>query len=311
MKSLLIESLRSSVASGWLILKLVIPLYIIADVLLYFDLLRHISFLFTPITGLLHLPPEAAIALAGGVLLNIYAAIAFAAPLGLTALQWTILGVFLGICHALVVESAIMAKLGVSYGYSVILRLLAGFVAILPLLFLPDSLFPEVVARTEVAAQLAEAFWPMLWGSTLNALVLSVKIIGLISAIIVAMDLLKASPLIKEHLEKVNTSFSIIVGQLLGITYGATILIREARQGSLSQRDIFYISTFLMICHSIIEDVLLFVIFGANLWLIVGIRVVTAVLLSQLLLLVLPRVISLDRIVRPASQGIPLHPAPD
>lgn len=126
-------------SSAWLILKLVVPLYILSDFLLYYDLLRHISFLFTPLTELLHLPAEAAVAVAGGMLLNVYAAIAFAAPLGLTAYQWTILGIFLGVCHALVVESAIMAKLGVSYGYSIVLRIVGAFLAVLPVLFLPPS----------------------------------------------------------------------------------------------------------------------------------------------------------------------------
>ena len=299
MKILLIESLRSSISSAWLILKLVVPLYILSDFLLYYDLLRHISFLFTPLTEVLHLPAEAAVAVASGMLVNVYAAIAFAAPLGLTAYQWTILGIFLGVCHALVVESAIMAKLGVSYGYSVVLRIVGAFVAVLPVLFLPSSFFPEATAHQAPAAKvLPESVWEMLGESTLQAGILSLKIIVLISAIIICMDLLKASKVIKDHMEKVNTSFSIIVGQLLGITYGATILIREAQQGNLSQRDIFFISTFLMICHSLIEDVLLFVIFGANMWVIIVARLVTAVVLSYLLLFLTPRLFSLDRVVR-------------
>lgn len=298
MKNILLESLRSSAASAWLILKLVVPLYILADVLLYFDVLKHISFLFTPITGLIDLPAEAAISLAGGMLLNVYAAIAFAAPLGLTAYQWTILGIFLGVCHALVVESAIMKQLGVSYGYSVILRVVAAFVAVVPVFFLPKSFFPQVVKQGETISAMPDEFSVMLVESVLNSMVLSVKIILLISGIIVAMDLLKSSAFIKHHMERVNTSFSIIVGQLLGITYGATILIREARMGNLSQKDIFYISTFLMISHSIIEDILLFVIFGANFWVIFCMRTITAIVLSGLLLAVIPRFGLLDRIVK-------------
>ncbi len=296
--TLLKESLRSSLSTAVIILKFVVPLYIVADVLLYYDLLRHVSFLFAPITGLLHLPPEASIALAGGILLNVYAGIAFAAPLGLTAYQWTTLAIFLGVCHALVVESAIMKKLGVAYRYSIVLRLAAAFIAVLPLPFLPDFLFSEVTDAVASQAPQAQTLGALLVQSIFHACILALKIVCMVSGIIVCVDLLKATPWIQRHIEKVNTSFSIIIGQLLGITYGASLLIREARRGNLSKGDIFYISTFLMVCHSVIEDVLLFVIFGANLWVIVSLRLLTALLLSSLLLAIVSRFSLLDRIVR-------------
>ncbi len=281
-----------------IILKFVVPLYIIADVLLYFDLLKHVSFLFAPVTKLLHLPPEASISLAGGILLNVYAGIAFAAPLGLSAYQWTTLAIFLGVCHALVVESAIIKKLGVSYRYSVVLRLSAAFIAVLPLPFLPDFFFPEVTDTVISQSPQVQSFGNLLIHSFLHSCYLAIKIVCMVSSIIICVDLLKATPLIQRHIEKVNTSFSIIIGQLLGITYGASLLIREAHRGNLSKQDVFYISTFLMVCHSVIEDVLLFVIFGANLWVIVSLRLLTAIVLSYLLLNIVSRFSLLDQIVR-------------
>ena len=297
MKNLLLDSLRSSFVSALLILKFVIPLYILADVLLYYDLLRHVSFLFAPFTSLLDLPPEAAVALAGGVLINIYAAIAFAAPLDLSPYQWTVLAVFLGVCHSMIVESAIMAKLGISYGYSIVLRSVGALVTVVPVLLMPASFFGTVARKSEVALRQHEGFWQMLLQSLGDALILSVKIILLISLIIVVMDLLKSTRVMRAHIEKVNTSFSIIAGQLLGITYGAGILIREATRGNLSREDIFFIGTFLMICHSIIEDVLLFVLFGANYWVIVGVRLPAALIFSFCLLRLF-RIISLDKVMR-------------
>ena len=95
MKQLLLDSLKSSVESGLLILKFVVPLYVLADMLIYFDLLKYLGVVFAPFTTLLDLPAEAAVALASGVLINIYAGIAFAAPLGLSPYQWTVLAVFL------------------------------------------------------------------------------------------------------------------------------------------------------------------------------------------------------------------------
>ena len=138
----------------------------------------------------------------------------------------------------------------------------------------------------------------MLLGSVSNALLLSLKIIVLIAGIIFFMDWLKSTRIMKEYAGRVNSSFSIIVGQLLGITYGAGILIREVDAGHLDQRAVFFIATFLMICHSIIEDALLFVIFGANCWVIVGVRVAAAFIISFFLLYLFSTFLPVQRVVK-------------
>ena len=66
MQTLLRDSLRSAFSSALLILKYVVPFYLLADILDHFDLLRHLGFLFAPLTGLLDLPTGAAVALAVG-----------------------------------------------------------------------------------------------------------------------------------------------------------------------------------------------------------------------------------------------------
>ncbi len=283
-KQALQESLGAALRSSLLIIKLVIPLYILADILLYFDLLQYISFLFSPLTSFLGLPVEAAMALAGGVLLNLYAAIAFAAPLGLSPYQWTIMAVFLGVCHSLVVESAIMKRLGVSWLYSIVLRVVMAFVTVLPVMLMPESFFGTTVQQGGASLTHYNSLAAMLLGSTVNAAVLSFKIICLITLIIFFMDWLKSTRMIKAYADRVSSSFSIIVGQLLGITYGAGILIREVEAGRMGEKDIFFVATVLMICHAVIEDTLLFVIFGANLWVIVAVRVVMACIAGFLLL---------------------------
>ena len=70
----------------------------------------------------------------------------------------------------------------------------------------------------------------------------------------------------------------------------------KVTRGNLNREDIFFIGTFLMICHSIVEDVLLFVLFGANYWIIIGLRLTAALLFSYTLLRVF-RIVSLDRII--------------
>lgn len=105
------ETLNKSLQSAWIILKLVIPIYILADILYFYNTLSYVSFLVEPFTSVIGLPAETSLAIISGIFLNLYAAVAFAAPLELTPYQWSILAVFLGVCHSLVVESVIMKKL--------------------------------------------------------------------------------------------------------------------------------------------------------------------------------------------------------
>lgn len=277
-------SLKTSLRSSWTILKLIVPIYILADLLLYYDLLSHITFIFKPLVTLLGLPQEAALSIVSGLFLNLYAAIAFAAPLGLGAKEWTVLAVFLGIAHALLVETEIMKRLGLSRVYSILLRLSVGLAVGMLTSQLPPSWFTQGSEQATVASEhpLYHSLLELLQNSLYESLSLSVKVIILVSTLIFFLDFIKSLPLINKHSQKVNSGFSILVGVILGITYGAGILIAEYEKGFLQKREILFIGTYLMICHAIIEDTLLFVIFGANPWIIISFRLTFATLIAYL-----------------------------
>ena len=98
------------------------------------------------------------------------------------------------------------------------------------------------------------------------------------------MDFIKTRKFLQSSQKNVSKGFSITVGVFLGITYGAGMLIEEAKSGRISKDDIFYIGTFLLICHAIIEDTLLFLIFGADFTMAVIIRTVAAIVIAFVLL---------------------------
>jgi hypothetical protein len=55
----------------------------------------------------------------------------------------------------------------------------------------------------------------------------------------------------------------LVAGLVFGISYGAGIIIQSAREGTLAYRDIYMINLFLVICHSVFEDTILFAAIGA------------------------------------------------
>jgi len=278
------ESFKSSLKSAWIVLKLIIPIYIIADILFYYNTLSYVSFLIEPFTSIIGLPPETSLAIISGMFLNVYASVAFAAPLDLTIHQWSILAVFVGIAHALPVEGVIMKKIGIGNFYSYSLRIISAFIVGFFTSLLPAKIFSASLTDSVFEKQTYESIGDLLQSSILNSIELSITVIILITALIFLMDFIKSRKFIKQSQKNVSKGFSITVGIILGITYGAGILIKEVESGNISKDDIFYIGTFLMICHAVIEDTLLFVIFGADFTMVVVIRTIAAIIISYILL---------------------------
>jgi hypothetical protein len=76
-----------------------------------------------------------------------------------------------------------------------------------------------------------------------------------------------------------NASITMVVGLVLGIAYGAGILIKNAISGNMTQKEIVLTSLFLSVCHAVFEDTLLFVAVGANGFIIIGMRIILAFLM--------------------------------
>jgi len=278
------QTLKTSLQSAWVIIKLVIPIYIIADILYFYNTLSYIAFIIEPFTSIIGLPPEVSLSIISGMFLNVYGAVAFAAPLELSIHQWSILAVFVGICHALPVEGVIMKKIGTSNLYSYSFRIISGFIVAYITSLMPESWFGSMYVDDTFNTITYSNFYDLITSSLINALNLTIKIIILITTLIFMMDFIKSMKFIKDSEKNVSKGFSLGVGIILGITYGAGILIKEAQSGNIKKEDIFYISTFLMVCHAVIEDTLLFVIFGADFTMVVVIRTVAAIVISYIML---------------------------
>jgi spore maturation protein SpmB len=61
-----------------------------------------------------------------------------------------------------------------------------------------------------------------------------------------------------------EANLPLMAGLLLGIGYGGAIILDSTRQGKLSRQDIFLINLFLVLCHSLIEDTLIWAALGAK-----------------------------------------------
>jgi Fe2+ transport system protein B len=82
--------------------------------------------------------------------------------------------------------------------------------------------------------------------------------------------------------------FPLLAGLFFGIVFGAGIIISSAKDGTLAKRDLILVLVFLGVCHSIIEDTLIFVALGANWWVLISCRFVLGALAAFAVSLVLP-----------------------
>lgn len=74
--------------------------------------------------------------------------------------------------------------------------------------------------------------------------------------------------------------FPLMIGLFFGLSYGAGVIIESAEEEDISKKDLYILMIFLIACHAVVEDTLLFVVIGANLWLLLGLRVGVAIIIT-------------------------------
>jgi hypothetical protein len=80
-----------------------------------------------------------------------------------------------------------------------------------------------------------------------------------------------------------------VVGLTTGLTYGAGLIINEARNGTLQKREVFTSLTFMGLAHAIIEDTLIMAAIGASLIGLFWGRLIFAFLVMLILVRILRR----------------------
>ena len=86
---------------------------------------------------------------------------------------------------------------------------------------------------------------------------------------------------------KRDSIYPLVAGVIFGISYGAGVLIGESDSGRIKGNQMFLVALFLGICHSILEDTLLFGAQGANMLIIMAVRIPMAMVIVFLTSLII------------------------
>jgi len=280
--------------------KLMIPILLIVKLINLMGGTDLLAQLVAPIMSSLGLPPEMGIVWAGAMLSNIYTGMVLfiSEPMsaGLTGSQVTIIGILMLFAHSLPVELRVSQRIGVSLWLSFLLRTVVAYLGAwiyfqlsqLPFLSVtrPRIRWQPVIEQQDLTG------WLM---SNLMLLGQIVLIIGVLVVLLRAIRLLRLDRLIHMLLAPVlpllgltNKAVNIVlVGITLGLTYGGGLLIQESKQGLLDVRELFFSVCLLLICHGLIEDTLLILLLGADIYGILGLRVLLSLVVVALLVAVL------------------------
>lgn len=157
------EVLPSTTKTCIWLLKITLGVSVLILFMRYFKILPWLSATLGPLFNHFGLPGEAALAYVSGYFVNMYAMLAIAGSMDLTARAITILGVMSLCSHNMITETAVQGKTGANPVRVVITRTLAGFVLafvlnlILPLSQSDIAMLGGAVGESEAAVAEAPA----------------------------------------------------------------------------------------------------------------------------------------------------------
>jgi hypothetical protein len=273
------DNIKPTLSTIRILLIIMLPVSFAILVLKSTGILHYVSVFMNPLMHYLGLPGEAALAFVTSIFINIYPAIAVIKTMTLTGKQLIILATMCLIAHNFFVECFVMKKTGSSLRKMVFLRLFIALFAGWALHFIvPEGtgsdiepaipLIDEPVVIGFNVMKFVKGLLPWFIDSLLLVLKVCfvVFMVMLLQRVLEEFGLMKKLGKIAGAIVKVlglspNTAYVWIIGTLVGVAYGAGILIEEANEGKLSRIDADLFNHHAAISHSQIEDTFLFVFF--------------------------------------------------
>lgn len=281
------EALPKSGKTCLWLLKIILPVSLCVRLLDYYGIIAFFAEYMHPLFNLIGLPGALAIVFITSIFLPLYASIAVMTSLVMTLREATILTLMCLVAHNLLVECAVTRKTGSSFWGMLILRISMAFgVAIfLNTLLPPDNTSFELLMQPEQYTSLGIVLIAWLQSSG----VLIVTIVLIVTALMIlqrALEEFKLIELISRPLRPLMQLFGLpdsspflwIVGNVVGLTYGGAVMIDMVDEGKLTLKESNTVNYHLSISHSLLEDTLLFAALGINWLIIIGTRVLFAMM---------------------------------
>jgi hypothetical protein len=302
--------------TGGFLLRVMIPIYLIVVFLRYTPAIPFMQGSLSPAMRIFSLPGDAAVPIVAGIFSDEYGVVAAMSGFDFTAVHITVIAMIILCFHTIPLEAAIGHQIGFNPAkytlYRLVLAVATGVLAGWLTGFMPGAgADPGAAGAADGGGAsggmnvLAHAPWDsawggygeanpwsvmggeMLWGSLSVVLSLARVIIPLM----IVIEFMLAYRLVERFAPKLDllrrilgvshdALLPLLIGLLMGVTYGAGTLMEINRRTPLSRRDFTLIGVFLYACHGIIETTILFAVAGGNVLFVCALRLFIAILIT-------------------------------
>lgn len=292
----MLNSVKQGIMNGlhttWSLGKVIFPVTLVVSLLQYTPALPWLFDKLAPFMSVFGLSGEAAIPLVLGNLLNLYAAIGGILTLDLTVKEVFIIAVMLSFSHNLLIETSVALKSGVKLWVVLSVRIGLALVAafIINLVWPGGSEMAQyglITANETAPVGMAAIFLAGLQKAVLGALQLAMIVIPLMIGIQILKDLKWLNvftgwmaPVTRGLGMNENTALVLTAGLIFGLAYGAGVLLQAVKEDGVSKKDATLAFIFLVACHAVVEDTLIFVPLGIPVFPLFIIRLCTAIALT-------------------------------
>jgi hypothetical protein len=291
-KDTISKGIMAGLRTTWMLGKIIFPVTFLISILQYTPILPWIIELISPAMGLIGLPGDAAIPLVLGNFLNLYAGIGGILALdSLTVKEVFIIAVMLSFSHNLFIETGVALKVGVKLWVVLLTRiglaLLSAIVIHLVWQGGSERIYYGISGNEEAVSGLMPVLLLALEKAAYGTMKLALIVIPLMLVIQIMKDLNWLNkfsdwmkPITRMLGMKENTSMTLVAGLVIGLAYGAGVMLDAVREDGVSKKDITIAFIFLIACHAVVEDTVIFIPLGVPVLPLLLIRLVTAILLA-------------------------------
>lgn len=278
MRPKLKKSAWAGVKKGWYsfiwVCGIIVPVSFVMMMLQWIGWFNRVDFIFIPLMDFLNLPPEAAVPILLGMLVNLYACIGVLNVIHFSPEQMVLIAIFNLIAHSLIVEGMVQSHSGINFVKATLIRISVAIVTVF--------IVSRIIGNTDQAISLAAVpltgspFLTTLMEWAISTIILLLEILGIVMFIMIILEISRDmgwvnnvlgffSPIMRLMGLSRETTTMFIAGNVFGLLYGSAVIVEESKKGHLTRDKVERLHISLGINHSIIEDPALFAVLGVNL----------------------------------------------
>lgn len=286
------RGVQAGLKTAWTLGEIIFPITLLLTILQFTPVLPWVTKAIAPLMQLIGLPGEAAIPLVLGNALNLYAGIAGILSLEMTVKEVFILAVMLSFSHNIFIETGVALRVGVRLWVVLVVRF---GLAILSAVLI-NWLWKGGGEIAQYGVIQSSAATPEGWGEIL-VLGLQKASSGVLQLALIVIPLMiiiqylrekgymaklsdRMGPLTRVIGVQQNAASTLVAGLVIGLAYGAGVMIQAVQEDGVSKKDATLVFIFLVACHAVVEDTLIFIPLGIPILPLLIIRLVTAFVLT-------------------------------